>query len=93
MWLYRAGADGITEFRNPLAAKEAHIEPGAGRVIFPSMESGPSQVDTFDYKPFLVIADEIATSVDQSTCQNFRRAFPEISGAADRSEFELPGAA
>lgn len=85
-------ADDITKFRNPLAAKEANIEPKARSVIFPCWDSGPSQADTFDYKPFVVIADEIATSVGQSTYRNFRWAFPEFSGAADRSGFELRGA-
>jgi hypothetical protein len=38
---------------NPLAAKAPHLAPRAGRVIFMFMHGGPSQVDTFDYKPTL----------------------------------------
>jgi len=39
--------------RNPLAAKLPHYAPRAKRVIFMFMHGGPSQVDTFDYKPEL----------------------------------------
>ena len=39
--------------RSPLAAKDPHFSPKVKRVIFLFMEGGPSQVDTFDYKPNL----------------------------------------
>lgn len=39
--------------RNPLAEKPPHFAPRAKRVIFLFMHGGPSQVDTFDYKPQL----------------------------------------
>jgi hypothetical protein len=38
---------------NALAAKAPHFAPRAKRVIFLFMHGGPSQVDTFDYKPLL----------------------------------------
>ncbi|HEY3969150.1 MAG TPA: DUF1501 domain-containing protein [Planctomycetaceae bacterium] len=38
---------------NPLAARPPHFAPRARRVIFLFMHGGPSQVDTFDYKPLL----------------------------------------
>ncbi len=38
---------------NPLAAKRPHRPPTARNVIFLYMDGGPSQVDTFDYKPLL----------------------------------------
>lgn len=38
---------------NPLAPKAPHFPPKAKRVIFLFMHGGPSQVDTFDYKPLL----------------------------------------
>lgn len=38
---------------DPLAARPPHFEPRARRVIFLFMHGGPSQVDTFDYKPLL----------------------------------------
>ena len=44
-------ADGAAA--NPLAPKPPHFTPRARRVIFLFMHGGPSQVDTFDYKPLL----------------------------------------
>ena len=38
---------------NPLAPKAPHFPAPAKRVIFLFMHGGPSQVDTFDYKPLL----------------------------------------
>jgi len=39
--------------RSPLAAHPGHFAPRAKRVIFLFIHGGPSQVDTFDYKPLL----------------------------------------
>lgn len=41
------------ETQGPLAVKPTHFAPKAKRVIFLFMHGGPSQVDTFDYKPLL----------------------------------------
>ena len=38
---------------NPLAPRVPHFAPRAKRVIFLFMRGGPSQVDSFDYKPAL----------------------------------------
>ena len=38
---------------NPLAPKLGHYTPRARNVIFLYMDGGPSQVDTWDYKPLL----------------------------------------
>ena len=38
---------------NPLAPRSPHFAPKAKRIIFLSMQGGPSHVDTFDYKPLL----------------------------------------
>jgi hypothetical protein len=38
---------------SPLAPKTPHFPPRAKHVIFLYMDGGPSQVDTFDYKPML----------------------------------------
>ncbi|MFT4559475.1 MAG: DUF1501 domain-containing protein [Planctomycetales bacterium] len=38
---------------SPLAPKPPHFEPKATRVVHLFMNGGPSQVDTFDYKPQL----------------------------------------
>ncbi len=39
---------------DPLAAKSAHFEPRAKRIIFLNMSGGVSHVDSFDYKPRLL---------------------------------------
>jgi hypothetical protein len=46
-------ADGVTSYGNPLAARPPQAPPKARAVIFLFMYGGPSQVDTFDYKPKL----------------------------------------
>src|SRR4051812_38991207 len=38
---------------NPLAPKQPHFTAKAKRVIFLFMQGGPSQLDTFDWKPEL----------------------------------------
>jgi len=38
---------------NPLAPRKPHFATRAKRVIFLFMHGGPSQIDTFDYKPLL----------------------------------------
>jgi hypothetical protein len=43
--------------RDPLKPRAPHFAPKAKRVIFLFMHGGPSQVDTFDYKPKLAIDD------------------------------------
>jgi len=50
-------ADGETPFQNPLAPKLPHFAPKATSVIYLFMYGGPSQVDTFDYKPALYPLD------------------------------------
>ena len=50
-------ADGQTKFENPLAVKKPHFKAKAKSVIFLFMYGGPSQVDTFDYKPDLYPLD------------------------------------
>ena len=46
-----------TARRNPLSPKPPNFVPRAKRVIFIFMQGGPSQVDTFDYKPKLAEYD------------------------------------
>jgi Protein of unknown function (DUF1501) len=47
------GADTPFDPRNPMAVRPSHFQPKAKRIIFLFMHGGPSQVDTFDYKPEL----------------------------------------
>jgi hypothetical protein len=51
--LNEAGRAGEAARNDPLAPRPPHFEPCAKRVIFLFMHGGPSQVDTFDYKPLL----------------------------------------
>ena len=46
-------ADGVTPYKSPLTPKSGHLPGKAKNVIFLFMYGGPSQVDTFDYKPKL----------------------------------------
>jgi hypothetical protein len=46
-------ARAATLSNDPLAVKEPHFPARAKRVIFLFMHGGPSQMDTFDYKPLL----------------------------------------
>ena len=48
-----AAARGSAAQPGPLAPKAPHHPPRAKRVIFLFMHGGPSQIDTFDYKPRL----------------------------------------
>ena len=49
----QALATGLERSADPLTHKPPHFTPRAKRVIFLFMHGGPSQVDTFDYKPLL----------------------------------------
>jgi len=51
-WLAFSGLAGAAG-RRPMAARPPLFQPRAKRVIFLFMQGGPSQVDTFDYKPRL----------------------------------------
>ena len=51
------GGEVKTKFINPLAPKQPHFPAKAKSVIFLFMYGGPSQVDTFDYKPKLYDLD------------------------------------
>ena len=50
-------SDSATKFINPLAPKQPHNVAKAKSVIFLYMYGGPSQIDTFDYKPNMVGMD------------------------------------
>ena len=52
-----SSANAAEKYANPLAPKKPHFKPKAKSVIFLYMYGGPSQVDTFDYKPKLYPLD------------------------------------
>jgi hypothetical protein len=51
--LLQRGDAAAGESDDPLKPRRSHFAPRAKRVIFLFMHGGPSQVDTFDYKPLL----------------------------------------
>lgn len=51
------GRDALAGSLNPLAPKSAHFTPRAKSVIWIFANGGPSQVDTWDYKPELAKRD------------------------------------
>ncbi len=52
-----SAADARPAFANPMAAKKPMIPAKAKAVIFLFMYGGPSQIDTFDYKPNMIGMD------------------------------------
>ncbi len=57
---------GLAQASNPLAPRPTHHAAKAKRVIFIFMQGGPSQIDTFDYKPLLAREDGQARSFDDA---------------------------
>ena len=62
---------------NPLAPRPTHHAAKAKRVIFIFMQGGPSQVDTFDYKPLLAREDGQARSFDDARTTARTRSLSE----------------
>jgi hypothetical protein len=56
-------ADGKTPYTGGAAGKRPHFAPKARSVIFLYMYGGPSQVDTFDYKPTMYGRDNQTVKV------------------------------
>jgi hypothetical protein len=56
-------ADGVTPWKNPLAARPPHFPAKAKSVIFLYMYGGPSHIDTFDYKPAMKGMDNKTVAV------------------------------
>lgn len=68
------GADGLgTRAVNPLAPQPTHFEAKAKRVIWIFVNGGPSQVDTWDYKPEL-------EKWDGKTIREFAPEFSNTTG-------------
>jgi hypothetical protein len=72
-------ADGATPYRSPLARKDPHFKARAKSVIFLYMYGGPSQIDTFDYKPGMIGRDNqrVALDTEGRTPQNGLRRIVE----------------
>ena len=68
-------ADGLTPLHNPLRSRPSHFPARAKSVIFLFMYGGPSQIDTFDYKPAMKGMDNKTVRV-----KTFGRAGHRSSG-------------
>ena len=82
----RALGDGLGDglgdrSRNPLAEREPHFPARAKRVVWIFVNGGPSQVDTWDYKPGLEKAD--GKSIKETGF------FPGSAGPLMKSPFEF----
>jgi hypothetical protein len=81
----RAGLFGPQEPSSALAGTRApHFKPRAKRVIFLFMHGGPSQVDTFDWKPLLTRDDGLPCPLPAP-----RVTFSEDRGALLKSPWEF----
>jgi hypothetical protein len=76
-------AAGAYAAENPLGPKQPHFVPRAKRVIFMFMHGGPSQVDTFDYKPVLNRLDgkRAPVSDDPDLPERYRKKPPLLTGS------------
>jgi len=73
-----APAGDVAPAASPLAPKPSHFAPKVKHVIQLFMPGGPSQVDTFDYKPALVeYAGQRPAEVDRKSLRNTKNGlFP-----------------
>ena len=84
--LVRAETAGLTiDPLRPFAPRKPHFEPKAKTVIFLYLVGGPSQIDTFDYKPELQkldgkpVPDSIRAAVEKTSFANvFVGCKPEL---------------
>jgi hypothetical protein len=76
--------DSLAAALNPLAPKAPHFKPRAKNVIWIFANGGPSQVDTWDYKPGLIKRDgQTLEGFDNKT-----GFFPDQVGALMKSPFK-----
>ena len=90
----RALGDGLGDglgdrSRNPLAEREPHFAARAKRVVWIFVNGGPSQVDTWDYKPGLEKADGKSIKEFDSSFSNTTGFFRDAVGNLMKSPFEF----
>ncbi len=74
---------------DPLAPVKPHFEAKAKRVIWIFVNGGPSQVDTWDYKPALVKAHGKSIKEFDSSFSNTTGFFKDAVGDLMKSPFEF----
>ena len=86
----RALGDGLGDrSRNPLAEREPHFAARAKRVVWIFVNGGPSQVDTWDYKPGLEKADGKSIKEFDASFSNTTGFFRDAVGNLMKSPFEF----
>jgi hypothetical protein len=86
----RALGDGLGDrSRNPLAEREPHFPSRAKRVVWIFVNGGPSQVDTWDYKPGLEKADGKSIKEFDASFSNTTGFFRDAVGNLMKSPFEF----
>ena len=74
---------------NPLAARPSHFPAKAKRVVWIFVNGGPSQVDTWDYKPGLEKAHGKSIKEFDSSFSNTTGFFKDAVGNLMKSPFEF----
>ena len=74
---------------NPLAAQETHFPASANRVIWIFANGGPSQVDTWDYKPALEKWDGKSIKEFDPAFTNTTGFFKNAVGSLMKSPFKF----
>ena len=83
-------ADGLGErSTSPLAPRQSHFPARAKRVVWIFVNGGPSQVDTWDYKPGLVAADGKSIKEFDASFTNTTGFFKHSVGNLMKSPFEF----
>lgn len=88
--LQTALADGLGErSQSPLAPREPHFPAKAKRVVWIFVNGGPSQVDTWDFKPGLVKADGKSIKEFDASFSDTTGFFRHAVGNLMKSPFEF----
>lgn len=88
--LATARADGLGDRSlDPMAPRETHFPARAKRVVWIFVNGGPSQVDTWDYKPALVAADGKSIQEFDASFTNTTGFFKNAVGNLMKSPFEF----
>jgi len=88
--LQMARGDGLGDrAKSPLAPREPHFPAKAKRVVWIFVNGGPSQVDTWDYKPSLIKADGKSIKEFDATFSNTTGFFQHAVGNLMKSPFEF----
>src|SRR5258708_101277 len=83
-------ASGVDTGRNPMAARPSHFPAKAKNVIWLFMNGGPSQVDTWEFKPELAKRDGQDLKGFDKTTGFFAEAFQVLAIAFGQFRLKVP---